>query len=66
MYAEYKKNPTITKQRMFYEAMEDVLPDLKVIIESGSGNLQEFLPIDSFAQFNVTQTTPDTSTKEEE
>ncbi|MBQ7924830.1 MAG: FtsH protease activity modulator HflK, partial [Lachnospiraceae bacterium] len=34
MYAEYIKNPVITKERMFYEAMEDVLPELKVIIES--------------------------------
>ena len=36
MYEEYVKNPTITKQRMFYEAMEEILPDLKVIIESGA------------------------------
>ena len=26
MYEEYVKNPEITKKRMFYEAMEDVLP----------------------------------------
>ena len=37
MYEEYIKNPTITKQRMFYEAMEEVLPDLKVVIESPNG-----------------------------
>ena len=38
-YAEYKKYPLITRQRMFYEAMEDILPDLKIIItndEDGS------------------------------
>lgn len=53
MYAEYIKNPTITKQRMFYETMEEVLPDLKVIIESPNGNVQEFYPIESFSNVAV-------------
>ena len=48
MYAEYIKNPVITKQRMFYETMEDVLPDLKVIIESPGGNMQMVYPVESF------------------
>ncbi len=48
MYEEYIKNPTITRQRMFYEAMEEVLPELKVIIESPSGQMQTFYPVESF------------------
>lgn len=48
MYEEYIKNPEITKKRMFFEAMEDVLPDLKVIIESPTGNIQTFYPLESF------------------
>ena len=48
MYAEYVKNPAVTKQRMFYEAMEDILPDLKVIIESPNGSTQTFYPLESF------------------
>lgn len=48
MYEEYIKNPTVTKERMFYEAMEEILPDLKVIIESPSGNMQTIYPIESF------------------
>ena len=48
MYAEYIKNPIITKQRMFYEAMEDILPDLKVIIESPNGSTQTIYPLESF------------------
>ena len=48
MYEEYIKNPSITKQRMFYETMESVLPDLKVIIESPSGNTQTIYPLESF------------------
>lgn len=51
MYEEYIKNPTITRQRMFYEAMEKVLPDLKVVIESPNGDMQTFYPIESFATF---------------
>lgn len=48
MYAEYIKNPVITRQRMFFEAMEDVLPDLKVIIDSPNGNMQTIYPLESF------------------
>lgn len=47
MYEEYVKNPTVTKLRMFYEAMEDVLPDLKVIIV-GTDGVETVLPLDSF------------------
>lgn len=50
MYAEYIKFPLITKQRMFYEAMEDILPDLKVIIDNTETGTQTILPLDSFVQ----------------
>lgn len=46
-YAEYVKYPLITKKRMFYETMEEILPDLKVIIDSGSGT-QTLLPLEAF------------------
>lgn len=50
-YEEYMKYPMITKQRMFYETMEEVLPDIKVIIQGTDGNsVQEILPLDSFTQ----------------
>jgi len=50
MYDEYVKYPTITKQRMFYETMEEVLPSLKVVIEGSDGNsIQKVLPLDSFS-----------------
>ncbi len=49
MYAEYVKNPEVTRQRMFYEAMEDVLPGMKVIID-GTGQVNTMLPLDSFTQ----------------
>ena len=57
MYAEYIKFPEITKQRMFYETMEEILPGLEVIIDSGNGTVQKILPLGSFAEISsvVTQ-----------
>ena len=46
MYEQYALNPLITKQRMFYETMEDLLPGLKVIITDGT--TQTMLPVESF------------------
>ena len=48
-YAEYVKYPLITKKRMFYETMEEVLPDLKVIITGGNGT-QTLLPLEPFSE----------------
>ena len=53
MYEEYIKNPTVTKQRMFYEAMENVLPELKVIIQGTGNNIQTIYPLDSFTGTNA-------------
>lgn len=47
MYEEYAKYPLITKKRMFYETMEEILPQLKVIINGADGT-QTMLPLDSF------------------
>lgn len=49
MYEEYIKYPLITKQRMFYETMEDVLPSMKVIIDSGDSGVQKILPLEPFS-----------------
>ena len=62
MYEEYIKNPTITKQRMFFETMEEVLPELKVIIESPNGDVQSFYPIESFVTVEETSTAPTNNT----
>jgi membrane protease subunit HflK len=43
MYEEYIKFPSVTKTRMYYEAMEELLPDLKVIIQDGSGTIVNVL-----------------------
>ncbi len=47
MYEEYKLNPDITKSRMYYEAISQILPGVKVFINTGSGdNLNMLLPLD--------------------
>lgn len=45
MYEEYKNYPLITKKRLFYETMEDILPSLKVIVTDGQTDT--FLPLES-------------------
>ena len=57
MYAEYAQNPGITKSRMYYEAISEILPDVKLYINSGTGSnsdVQMLLPLDSL----VTTDTP--------
>lgn len=69
MYAEYEKNPVITKQRMFYEAMESVLPGVKLIIDDGSGDLNKTLYLDELQLEDITQkqeSTDDTQTAQQE
>lgn len=50
LYDEYIKYPLITKQRMFYETMQEILPDLEVIIDNGDGSVQKILPLDTFGE----------------
>ncbi len=52
MYAEYTKYPLITKQRMFYETMEEVLPRLRLYIVDENGT-QKLLPLDGFGSANT-------------
>ncbi|MBR1772050.1 MAG: FtsH protease activity modulator HflK [Lachnospiraceae bacterium] len=54
MYEQYELNPLITKKRMFYETIEEVLPDLKVIITDGG--TQTLYPIEQFSSFTTDTT----------
>ncbi len=48
MYQEFALNPEITKSRMYYEAISQILPDVKLYINtSGGGNVQMLLPLES-------------------
>lgn len=58
MYEEYSKFPLTTKQRMFYEKMENILPYCKIIITDG--NTQTMYPVESFTNPTEVITEPTT------
>ena len=48
MYEEYARNPQITRSRMYYEAISEILPGVKLYINTGSGSgVDMLLPLDS-------------------
>ncbi len=47
MFEQYSLNPLITKQRLYYETLEEVLPGAKLIIDSG--DTQTMYPLEEFA-----------------
>ena len=54
MYVEYAQNPAITLSRMYYEAISQILPNVKLFINtSGDGsNVDMLLPLDSLIDTN--------------
>ena len=53
MYAEYAQNPEITRSRMYYEAISQILPDVKLYINTGDGDsVNMLLPLESLAGGN--------------
>lgn len=53
LYAEYEKYPLITKQRLFYETMEQILPGAKLYIVDANTGVQTALPLESFANIDM-------------
>ena len=48
MYEQYSINPEITRSRMYYEAISQILPDVKLFVNtSGGEDVQMLLPLDS-------------------
>ena len=53
MYTEYAQNPAITRSRMYYEAISQILPGVKLYINTGSNSdVQMLLPLDSLVNGN--------------
>ena len=52
MYAEYARDPEITRSRMYYEAISEILPGVKLYINTAGGesNVDMMLPLESFIQ----------------
>ena len=69
IYEQYKRYPLITKKRMFYETMEELLPGLKIIITDGTTDtiypLESFADVNSTTTNNYTESTESKTTEEE-
>ena len=53
MYEEYAQNPDITQSRMYYEAISQILPGVKVFINTGDSNsMNMLLPLESIVGGN--------------
>ena len=53
MYAEYAQNPEITRIRMYYETISEILPGVKVYINTGDGDsVDMLLPLESLVGGN--------------
>ncbi len=53
MYEQYAKNPAITRSRMYYEAITEVLPGVKLYVNTSSadgGDVQMILPLEGFVE----------------
>lgn len=51
MYEEYALNPDITRSRMYYEAISQILPDVRLFINTSSGgDVQMLLPLESIVE----------------
>ena len=58
MYEEYAQNPEITKSRMYYEAIAEILPGVKLYVNTaGAGSdVQMLLPLESMVEVENAQT----------
>ncbi len=53
MYKEYALNPSITRSRMYYETLSEILPGVKVYVNTGAGsNMQMILPLEQLVGGN--------------
>ena len=43
MYEEYQQNPEITRSRMYYEAISEILPGVKLYVNTGDGSSVDML-----------------------
>ena len=49
IYGMYEINPSITKKRMYYEAIEQILPGIKLYINTDENGITKLLPIENFS-----------------
>lgn len=60
LYNEYKKAPSVTKERLYLEAVESVLSNSsKVMVDIEGGNNMMYLPLDQLINRNQTRSNSD-------
>ena len=60
LYNEYKKAPSVTKERLYLEAVESVLSNSsKVMVDIEGGNNMMYLPLDQLINRNQNRSNPD-------
>lgn len=57
IYAEYAKNPGVTRQRLVLETLERILPNAKIFITSGDGETVNYLPLNELMRNSGNRTT---------
>ena len=51
MYKEYAQNPEITRSRMYFEAISEILPGVKLYVNTGDGSsVDMLLPLESLVK----------------
>ena len=50
MYQEYINDPEITRARMYYETISQVLPGVKLYINTDENGVNTLLPLDSLVK----------------
>lgn len=64
MYEEYRLNPAITRSRMYYEAISQALPGVKLFISTtGENGVNMVLPLESFVDAGSEPTSPTETTE---
>ena len=64
MYQEYKNDPQITRSRMYYEAISQALPGVRIYIDTTGeeSNVEMLLPLESFSGSNTVSPAPAAAT----
>jgi len=64
LYNEYKKAPSVTKERLYLEAVESVLSNSsKVMVDIEGGNNMMYLPLDQLINRNQNRSNPNQDTQ---
>ncbi len=58
MYAEYQANPELTRTRMYYEALKELLPETRLYLDLSQGGVQKLLPLESLLGTDTSEGEP--------